>query len=187
MHARTIFVVIALMAFTVSVEAQKLLVGQAGHVPDRRFEHVKLQLRTIVDSTQKTDKTQFRPNDDVAVQVLATNSGSTQVSLVYWKSSISYLPKLSKAGEIVPYSKAMEKRLTDVKAREKRASTPASLVRDSAIIARLAPNQMSEAALLSLSYYYDKLQPGIYQLKVKFRERSGLTLESDTTMFEVLN
>lgn len=149
--------------------------------PGRKLVQIKLQLRTIVESTQKTDKTQFGPNDDVAVQVLATNSGGTQVVLAYWKSFIHYLPVLSKAGEVVPYSDAMQKRLADMEARAKLGP-----IKDSATVVKLAPNQMSEAALISLSQYYDRLQPGIYELKVKFREQSGLGIESDKILFEVI-
>jgi len=176
----TITTVIALVAFTATVGPQTFL-GQAAQAPDRRLEHIRLQLRTIVDSTQKTDKTQFSVDEDVTVQVLATNSGSTQVSFVYWQSFIHYLPTLTRGGQVVPYSKAMEKRLAEITAR----GNP--LGPDSAISVKLAANQLSEAALISLSYYYDKLQAGTYQLSVKFRERSGLTMQSDAIMFEVVN
>jgi hypothetical protein len=175
----TITLVAAFLAFAPLTSSQTPST-KATEGPGRKLAHIKLQLRTIVESTQKTDKTQFGPNDDVAVQVLATNSGGTQVVLAYWKSFIHYLPVLSKAGEVVPYSNAMQKRLADLEARAKLGP-----VKDSAIVVKLAPNQMSEAALISLYNYYDRLQPGIYELKVKFREQSGLEIESDKILFEV--
>ena len=152
---------------------------------DRVFEHIKLQLRPVVDSAQKIDKTQFGPTDAVTVQVLAINSGSKQVTFAYWKLLVHYLPTLTKAGEVVPYSKAMEERIAAMEERIRRAAEPDFHLPDSASIVNVAPNQISQAGLIELSYYYDKLQPGIYELKVKFRDRSGATIESETIMFEV--
>ena len=178
MLQRTTITTILLLTFAV-LGASQTFVAQS---PDGRLEQVKLQLRTIVDVAQKTDKTQFGPNDDITVQVLATNLGATQYVLVNWKSFIHYLPTLSKAHEIVPYSQAVQKRLDEV---NRRAADTGGISKDSAIVVKLPPNQMSEAGFITLSSYYDKLEPGIYELKLQFRERTGAKIESDPIMFEV--
>lgn len=180
----TIALIIALLTFVSLIRSQtpstKATEGRGG-----KLAQIKLQLRTVVDVFEKIDKTQFGPNDDVTVQVLASNSGSTQAVLAYWRSHVHYFPTLSKAGEIVPYSKAMQERLAAFEEFKRRAAEPDYSIRDSASIVKLPPNQISHAGVISLSNYYDKLQPGIYELKVKFRDRTGMTIESDTMMFEV--
>ena len=179
-----ITIVVALLTFVSLIRAQtsstKAIEGRG-----RQLAPIKLQLRTIVDVFQKTDKTQFGPNEDVTVQVLASNSGSTQAVLAYWRSHVHYLPTLLKAGEIVPYSKAMQERLAAFEEWKRRAAEPDYSTPDSASIVKLPSNQISHVGVIPLSNYYDKLQPGIYELKVKFRDRTGQTIESATMMFEV--
>ncbi len=180
MHTRrSIIIVIAVLALVAPLSKT------AAQAPGRSFEHIKLQLRPIVDVIQKTDKTQFGPTDEVTVQELAINSGSKQVTFAYWKLLVHYLPTLTKAGEVVPYSKTMEERLAVMEERIRRAAEPDFHLPDSASIVNVAPNQISQTGLIELSSYYDKLQPGIYELKVKFRDRSGATIESETILFEV--
>ena len=178
MLQRATNITLLVLAFAVSGAPQTLLTQS----PDKGLAQVKLQLRTVGDVAQKTDKTQFGPNDDITVQVLATNLGATQYVLVNWKSFIHYQPTLSKAHEIVPYSQAVQKRLDEV---NRRAADTGGISKDSAIVVKLPPNQMSEAGFITLSSYYDKLEPGIYELKLQFRERTGAKIESDPIMFEV--
>jgi len=165
----TITLVIALLTFVSLVRSQTPST-KATEGSGRQLTQIKLQLRTIVDDFQKTDRTQFGPNDDVTVQVLASNSGSTQAVLAYWRSHVHYLPTLLRAGEIVPYSKAMQERLAAFEEWKRRAAEPDYSTQDSASIVRLPPHQISHAGVIPLSNYYDKLQPGIYELKVKFRD-----------------
>jgi len=40
--------------------------------------------------------------------------------------------------------------------------------------------------LIILDGYYDRLEPGIYEIKVKYRELNGAEIESDPVMFEVI-
>jgi hypothetical protein len=152
----------------------------------RKLEHLKLYLRTVGEDFPKTNQSEYPANQDVWVQVLATNSSSQMIVLSYSSLFVHYVPKLSLNGETVPYSKSMQKRLEDSRERQKSMFDPNVLVKDSHVVVKLPPSQQTEAGLLSLSNYYDVLRSGVYELKVEYRELDGSQIESDTITFVVL-
>lgn len=172
-------------AQTVRSQASNLIL-QSTQVRESRLEHLKLSLRTVGEDFPKTNKSDYASNQDVWVQLLATNSSPKVLVLSYSSLFVYYLPKLSLNGVAVPYSKSMQKRLTDAKERQRSMLDPNSLVRDSYITVKLPPNEQSEAGLLNLSNYYDALQSGVYEMKVEYRELNDSRIESDTVTFVVL-
>jgi hypothetical protein len=149
----------------------------ATQVPDTRLEQLKLELR-MVGEDGVTQKSEFRKDDTVRVRMLATNFSSQQVVLVFWASYVHYVPQLKKDGEAVSYCTEMQKRLANTK----RAS------HDSAITVKLPAGEISLAGLGDLSQWYDRLEPGFYELRVKYRlEPQGPEIDSDQVMFEVIH
>jgi len=151
----------------------------SAQVRDKRLDHIGLQLRTVDDGRilPRPDKSQYVPKEEVWVEVLATNSDSKVFLIPYLMSFVHFLPGLTRAGEVVPYSQKMQKRIDNWAPREK----------DSYTGAKLLPNQLSLAATIKLSDWYDALQSGVYELKVKYRlYQNGPEVESDTVLFEII-
>jgi len=157
-----------------------------GRAQEKDLGVIKLQLRTLSAEVPKADKVQHKSKEDVEIQVLATNSSSDPVFLVQSSWFVNYLPELSRSGELMPYSKAMQKRLVESRRMEKDLANPNAIVRDSPSVTKLPPNEQRQSARIFLSTYYDKLEPGVYLLKVQYRQPNGTKIESDTVMFEIV-
>jgi hypothetical protein len=191
MLRQTVIAVLSILAvFNGSARAVKREVPNpipsAAQTQEKKLEHFKLFLRTVGEDFPKTNKGDYGSNQDVWVQMLATNSSSQVIVLSYSSLFVHYLPKLSLNGVPVPYSKSMQKRLADSRDRQKSMLDPNALVKDSYVVVKLPPNQQSEAGLLNLSSYYDPLQSGVYELKVEYRELDESKIESDAVTFVVL-
>jgi len=75
----------------------------------------------------------------------------------------------------MPYTEMMQKKI-------KNWTKPGI---DSIRSTRLFPNQFTPVATIKLSDWYDALQPGVYELKVKYRlYQNGPEIVSDAVMFE---
>ena len=162
------------------------LYGQTAASDQRRLDHIKLQLRMIGDCAGRTEKVQFKPDDEVCVQVLALNSGPNAVALIFADYFVGYVPVLSKNGKSVGHSEAMQQRLAASDEQKRHFLDPNWQTKGGIISARLPASTLTEAGLIILDSYYDRLEPGIYEIKVKYRELNGAEIESDPVMFEVI-
>ncbi|MDX6406824.1 MAG: hypothetical protein QOH70_4279 [Blastocatellia bacterium] len=150
--------------------------SNAAHVPDKRLDHIKLEIHTVGGDYPYEEKSQYSAKDPVSIRVLANNSGQDEIVLPYVGSFVHYLPQLIRAGKLQGYSEGMQKRLS--------GSTKPSRVSGS--FAKLPPNQLTQAAIINLSNWFGSLEPAIYNLKLKYRlYQDGPEVESNTVIFEV--
>jgi hypothetical protein len=159
---------------------------QGTQVDTTRLRHVKLQLRAVGEDFPKADKYQYGKQDTVWIQVLALNSSSQPIFLQYSRLLIQFLPELSRRGEPIAYSKEMQKRIQDSKKSEAHWHDPNFLRIDSTTSVKLLPNELTQASLISLSSYYPNLEPGVYTLRIKYREPNMAEILSDPVMFEIV-
>jgi hypothetical protein len=81
----------------------------------------------------------------------------------------------------------MQKRLAASDEQKRHFLDPNWQTKGGIISARLPASTLTEAGLIILDSYYDRLEPGIYEIKVKYRELNGAEIESDPVMFEVIS
>lgn len=180
----------AMLELQICAGPHELLSNQSklhqAQVDATRLQRVGLHLRTVDPVLPAIDKTQYKKEESVSIEVLALNSNSRPVFLLYSRLLVQFLPELSKGGEPIAYSKEMKKRVEDSNKWEARWQDRNTLRIDSTISVKLPPNELTKATAFSLSSYYPKLEPGIYTLRVKYREPNGLEIVSDSVMFEVV-
>lgn len=152
----------------------------------KRLQDVKLQLRSVSEDPPTVDKLQYKKEESVYIQVLALNSGSQPVFLLYSRLLVQFLPELSRGNEVISYSREMKKRVEDSKKMEARWHDPNTLRLDSITSVKLFPNQLTQASLLALSSYYPKLEPGVYTLRMRYREPNDAEILSDYVVFEIV-
>src|SRR5258707_5902440 len=94
---------------------------ESAQARDTTLDYIRLQLRTVDDGRilPRPDKSQYVPKEEVWVEVLATNSDSKVFLIPYLMSFVHFLPGLTRAGEVVPYSQKMQKRIDNWAPREK--------------------------------------------------------------------
>jgi hypothetical protein len=148
---------IGLLSFPALLRPSRSAGKEGAQAEDRGLTQIKLQLRTIGNDEPKTDKFQYKSSEEVEVQVLATNSNSQPFALVQSTWFVNYVPELWRSGELISYSKAMERRLVESRRMEKNLADPHAIVRDSSIVVRLLPNVQRKAGLIRLSPKYDKM------------------------------
>jgi|ERR1041385_190608 hypothetical protein len=144
---------------------------------DHRLDRLKLQIRTVGGDYPYEEKARYGAREEISIRVFVDNSGSERVVLPYVGSFVHYLPRLVRDGAVQPYSEQMQKRIND----------PRKPSRESGDFVRLPPSTLSEAAILHLADWYGKLEPGVYDLTLKYRlYKDGPEVESGPVMFEVL-
>jgi hypothetical protein len=151
----------------------------------KRLQDLKLRLRTVDENPPTVDKTHYKNEETVFIQVLAFNSGSQPVFLFYSRLLVQFLPELSRGSEVIAYSEQMRKRLADSKKTEAHWYDRNTLRIDSTISVKVPPNELTQASILTLSSYYPKLEPGLYSLRVIYHEPDGSEIVSESIMFEV--
>jgi hypothetical protein len=184
------------MLRTCSILIAITFLGVAGHMQvPRRAEAVDNQGRSayeltlhvnVVDSgIPSNEKFQFARKDEIHVEVLATNLTSKPIVLTYSKGLVAFLPILSRGETLISYSPPFVKRLAASDRVAQDMKNPKAIVLDSTIAISVAAKQQVRIANISLVDYYDSFEPGIYDVKIKYREKD-FEVESDNRMFQVL-
>lgn len=139
------------------------------------LEQVKLQLRTV-GKDHETGHRPYRVNHPIWIQILATNLSSKQIVLLHRSSFVSFLPHLTCTDQLVSYSSEMKKRVEGIP----------GMPRDVVTFSKLPPSQLSIVTTIDLLDWYNPLKPGIYELKLDYRELDGQKIESEVVTFEVV-
>lgn len=181
MYKRIILVALALAACVVTLSAQRPNdepEGKRASRADREKKLHKLDLTiSPVEMDFTTPRTQFRADESVLIRVGATNTSAEPMAFAFRDGYQNYFPRLLKDGLPVPYTQQAKERLADT-------SEP---MRFNASGVRIAPHAEERIAVLDLHRWYGQLEPGTYQLTVRFAlDRTDRKVKSNTVVFEVV-
>lgn len=137
---------------------------------------------TAVATDLETVKQQYSasdPDDKQIILVSMTNTSGQPIGVAITDSYIHYRPRLLKDGKMVPYKESRNK---IIEAKEKGGLGVVS-VRSTT----LQPNQTIKADFINLADWYGRLEPGRYELSIKYRFRlGGKPIDTNTVTFEIV-
>ena len=182
--SKRIMLIAAVLVVVVAslVTAQQKSAGEAKWQKANRAQREKkardlnLTITTVVDNSS-TPQAQFRADDPVYVRVGATNVSREPMVVTLTDAYHHYYPRLLKDGLPMHYSRKAKERLADT-------SEP---IRFSTWAVKIAPQAEEQLGLLDLSSWYGQLEPGTYQLTVRFAlDRTDRKVKTNTVVFEVV-
>lgn len=119
-----------------------------------------------------------RAEEKVLVAVSISNAAAEPISVVIGDPRIQYRPRLLKDGKLLPYTEEVVK---VVRAKE-RSGPGAGRV----ISGEINPRETVAVDHIDLADWYGTLEPGQYELTIKYRFRHrGQPVETNTITFEV--
>lgn len=142
---------------------------------EKRLQKLYLSISAVgVDSNPRTE---YRANESVIIRVGATNTSNETLIVTLKDVYQHYFPRLRKDGLLVPYSEKAKERLADT-------TEP---LRSRVWGVKIEPQAEQRLALLLLSSWFDKLEPGVYQLTLQFAlHRKDHKVETHPIMFEIV-
>lgn len=196
MNARTALLKLVILLATAS--AIGALVGLAhplqqkgtGDTPSKKdgiIELNKHELGTTVTITSvgtdlSTPKEQYsasRAEDKKVILVSITNTLAEPIWVLVGDPNVHYRPRLLKDGQLMPYKEGL---VGILRAKDRNGPGPGRIV--STVI---QPNEKLPVDFIDLAHWYEPLEPGKYQLNIKYRFRSkGRPIETNTVTFEVV-
>jgi hypothetical protein len=124
-------------------------------------------------------KSRYKPGDKVLIEVSMTNTGSEPLEVGIGNSYFQDRPRMKKDGKPVLYHKELPGVL---KEKEKRPGQFGS-----AMYYKLEPDVPTVVHRFLLEDWYDRLEPGQYELTLRHRFwGKEVPAESDTVSFEVI-
>lgn len=163
---------------------------EKGNSSDKKEDIIELnkyELATTVTITPvatdlTTVKQQYRasqPDDKQIILISMTNTGAEPVRVAIGDPHVQYRPSLSKNGRPVPYKEGLGKIL-----QAKNINGPGSVRVTGGI---LKPNETVKVDYIDLADWYGALEPGQYELTLKFRFRPrGRPIGTNTVTFEIV-
>ncbi len=144
---------------------------------DKREKTVQATIQSI-SADAVTPREHFQLGGKVFIQVSMINTGAEPVVVTEDDDFFHYRLRLLKDGKPVHFPKSV---LDVFRLKDKEGSHPISVTGID-----LQPNQKTVVGILDLSKWYGALEPGQYQLTMKYLFRAqGKPIESNTTTFEV--
>lgn len=154
-----------------SVDEQQLLLNSSNVT----FELARRKLELNEESS--TLARPLKPTDKIYFRQLMTNTSALPIEIILTNPYSQHRPVLFRNGEEVPYRK-------DIVETVQRADVQTDFPHRR--MTRLEPSVATEIELLVLSDWYDRLQPGNYELTDRFRfVVGGSWIESNKVTFEV--
>jgi hypothetical protein len=146
--------------------------------PDKREHTVQLTI-TPIKADAVTPTEQFKVGAKVIIQVSMTNTATEPTEVAEDDDYFHYRMRLMKDGHPLQFPKKM---LDAFRLKDTEGPRPISTT-----YITLSPNQQTVVGLLELGKWYGPLEPGQYQLTVRYRFRTkGKPIESNTVTFEVI-
>jgi hypothetical protein len=143
---------------------------------EKKLNKVDLSISTVGEDYE-TPRAQYRVGEPVVVRVNATNRDDKLAVISTRKGYEHFFPLLMKDGLPVPYSQQAKGRL---------ANTDEPIISGSWAV-RIEPQAEKRLALSHLSRWYGQLEPGVYQLTMRFGlDRKDRKVKSNTVVFEVV-
>lgn len=136
-----------------------------------------LLISTVADD-RETPRAQYRVGEEVVVRVGATNRDEKVAVVMLRRGYEHFFLTLLKDGLPVRYSRA---------ARERLLSYTGEPFRSSWMAVRVEAGAEGALAVPGLSHWYDRLEPGVYQLTMRFAlVRTDPKVKTNTVVFEVV-
>jgi hypothetical protein len=144
---------------------------------DKKLHKLNLAITAVGSEDDSTPRAQYHMNEDVLVHVSVTNTDDDPTVVVAKERYEQFFPHLLKDGQPVAYHQKAKERLADSSVPLRERSTPV----------KLAPHETGSLGVLFLRDWYGELEPGAYQLTVRFAfERNDAKVKTNTVAFAIV-
>lgn len=174
---------VVFFSFSLELSAQNKKQGAltselANQSASQRLKDVSFRIEVVDDDLFGSGKTTFSVEQRIVARIFALQRGSKIVSFVTRNRFDRYIPLLLRNGVELPFLP----RVDDIIQAELKEE--GGRIRFGGPSIRIVPSQEAKVGILNLSDWYAPLEPGLYQLSVKFTLDDEM-LCSDTIVFEV--